>query len=173
MKLQESKEKLPLSFLTDFVSRSWDSLGLLKQEIAAIKEEFSGTKKVEELMQGIVDAYLVCIGQLELHMQNNDYLEFPEEAKTESLALKESTPERQDGEAPAIEEGKEHETQPSPAASADSEDVEIELNTETANASADAKADEHSDDFEYFCDFDEPSGEAITDDELYQAEAQQ
>jgi len=83
--LKESKEQLPLSFLTDFVSRGWENIGMLKQEIAAIKEEFSGTKKVEELLQNSVDAYLICVGQLELHMQNKDYLEFPEEAANESL----------------------------------------------------------------------------------------
>lgn len=145
---------------------------MLKQEIAAIKEEFSGTKKVEELMQGIVDAYLVCIGQLELHMQNNDYLEFPEEAKTESLALKEDMPEHHDDEALATEENNMQEAQPSSTASTAGEDVEIELNTETTDADTAAKADERSDDFEYFCDFDEPSGEAITDSELYPTEAQ-
>ena len=74
-KLTESKEKLPISFLTDFVSRSWDDVGYLKETIASIKESFSGTKKVEELLQALVDAYLVCIGQLEAHLQAKDYLD--------------------------------------------------------------------------------------------------
>lgn len=74
-KLNESKEKLPISFLTDFVSRGWDDVGYLKETIKSISESFSGTKKVEELLQTLVDAYLVCIGQLEAHLQAKDYLD--------------------------------------------------------------------------------------------------
>ena len=74
-KLNESKEKLPISFLTDFVSRGWDEVGYLKETIKSISESFSGTKKVEELLQALVDAYLVCIGQLEAHLQAKDYLD--------------------------------------------------------------------------------------------------
>jgi len=73
--LKEAKEKLPISFLTDFVSRGWDDVGYLKETIKSISESFSGTKKVEELLQTLVDAYLVCIGQLELHLQAKDYLD--------------------------------------------------------------------------------------------------
>ena len=93
-KLTESKEKLPISFLTDFVSRGWDDVGYLKETIKSISESFSGTKKVEELLQALVDAYLVCIGQLELHLQAKDYLDTDiseklEEAKklTEDIGL--------------------------------------------------------------------------------------
>ena len=74
-KLTESKEKLPISFLTDFVSRGWDDVGYLKETIKSISESFSGTRKVEELLQALVDAYLVCIGQLEAHLQAKDYLD--------------------------------------------------------------------------------------------------
>ena len=74
-RLNESKEKLPISFLTDFVSRGWDDVGYLKETIKSISESFSGTKKVEELLQALVDAYLVCIGQLEAHLQAKDYLD--------------------------------------------------------------------------------------------------
>lgn len=74
-KLTESKEKLPISFLTDFVSRGWDDVGYLKETIKSISESFSGTKKVEKLLQALVDAYLVCIGQLEAHLQAKDYLD--------------------------------------------------------------------------------------------------
>jgi hypothetical protein len=91
MDLKESKEQLPISFLTDFVSRGWDQVGQLKETINSIKETFSGTKKVEEILQPLVDAYLVCIGQLELHMQNKDYIEMPDlKAADETKAVTES-----------------------------------------------------------------------------------
>ena len=76
-----AKEKLPVSFLTDFISRGWDDVGYLKETIKSIGENFSGTKKVEDLLQALLDAYLVCIGQLELHVSAKDYLDIPEEAK--------------------------------------------------------------------------------------------
>ena len=76
-----AKEKLPVSFLTDFISRGWDDVGYLKETIKSIGENFSGTKKVEELLNNLLDAYLVCIGQLELHVSAKDYLDMPEEAK--------------------------------------------------------------------------------------------
>lgn len=89
-KLNEAKEKLPISFLTDFVSKGWEEVGYLKADIEAIKEAYSGTAKIEELIQGLVDAYLVCIGQMEAHLQDKKYLEFPEDSKlTEDKSLKE------------------------------------------------------------------------------------
>ena len=52
-----AKEKLPVSFLTDFISRGWDDVGYLKETIKSIGENFSGTKKVEELLNNLLDAY--------------------------------------------------------------------------------------------------------------------
>lgn len=74
----KKKEELPISFLTAFISKGWDEIGILKEEITAIKRDFSGTTKVANLIQDLVDAYLICIGQLELHLHNNDYIEYPE-----------------------------------------------------------------------------------------------
>ena len=74
----KKKEELPISFLTAFISKGWDEVGILKEEITAIKRDFSGTAKVANLIQDLVDAYLICIGQLELHLHNNDYIEYPE-----------------------------------------------------------------------------------------------
>lgn len=79
-KLNEAvkKEELPISFLTTFISKGWDEVGMLKEEIAAIQHDFAGTTKVAKLIQDLVDAYLICIGQLELHLHNNDYISYPE-----------------------------------------------------------------------------------------------
>jgi len=87
--LNEAKEKLPVSFLTDFISKGWEEVGYLKADIEAIKEAYSGTGKIEELIQGLIDAYLVCIGQMELHLNDKNYLDYPEDsglAKKESLS---------------------------------------------------------------------------------------
>ena len=38
--LKESKEKLPVAFVTAFVSEGWEKVGFLKEELEAIKKEF-------------------------------------------------------------------------------------------------------------------------------------
>lgn len=86
--LKESKENLPISFLTDFISRGWDDVGYLNETIKSISETFKGTKKVEELLQALADAYLVCIGQLEAYIQGKNYLDTEIENKlTEDINI--------------------------------------------------------------------------------------
>ena len=86
--LKESKENLPVSFLTDFISRGWDDVGYLNETIKSIGETFKGTKKVEELLQALADAYLVCIGQLEAYIQGKNYLDTEIENKlTEDINI--------------------------------------------------------------------------------------
>ena len=50
-KLTESKEKLPISFLTDFVSRGWDDVGYLKETIKSISESFTGSNIKIKMLQ--------------------------------------------------------------------------------------------------------------------------
>lgn len=73
--LKESKENLPITFLTNFVSEGWSKVGELKDQKEALSAEFKGTKKIEELLQDLIDAYLVCIGQIEQHLAAKDYLD--------------------------------------------------------------------------------------------------
>ena len=195
-KLTESKEKLPISFLTDFVSRGWDDVGYLKETIKSISESFSGTKKVEELLQALVDAYLVCIGQLEAHLQAKDYLDTDLDNKlTEDVDIHidgdevsitddsgekvatvpvESTAE----ETPAECEGQECDVPPA--------EVEIPTVVEPAEEPIAADNGEFNTPFEFdapeadgvrkfekpevadfFVDFDDPVGEPITEKDLY------
>lgn len=172
--LREAKENLPISFLTDFISKGWEEIGYLKADIEAISKSFSGTKKVEDLIQSLIDAYLVCIGQLESHIQDKDYIEFPEEALTESKkeSLSEDihlTVNAQNSYNSKINIGK--------AELEALEDMEETTEDELPEVVIDKKAFEFSDkdkkedseDFEYFVDFDEPdlSKPKLTDEELY------
>ena len=79
MKINESKEKLPLDFLTSTVSHSWEEIGNLKASIEGIKKSFSGTRKVEKILQELVDSYLICVGQLEMFLDKKDYIDMPED----------------------------------------------------------------------------------------------
>lgn len=195
-KLTESKEKLPISFLTDFVSRGWDDVGYLKETIKSISESFSGTKKVEELLQALVDAYLVCIGQLEAHLQAKDYLDTDIDNKltedvdihidsdeisiTDDSGKKVATVpvESATEETPAECEGPECDVPPA--------DVEIPAVVEPAEEPIAADNGEFNTPFEFdapeadgvrkfekpevadfFVDFDDPVGEPVTEKDLY------
>lgn len=57
-------EPLPSTMVTDFISRGWQTIGELKSMIEALKG-FSGTEKVIPLVQSLLDAHLVFVGQLE------------------------------------------------------------------------------------------------------------
>ena len=195
-KLNESKEKLPISFLTDFVSRGWDDVGYLKETIKSISESFSGTKKVEELLQALVDAYLVCIGQLEAHLQAKDYLDTDLDNKlTEDVDI------HIDGDEVSItnDNGEKVATVPvesiaeeNPAECESSEcdvppaEVEIPAVVEPAEEPIAADNGEFNTPFEFdapeadgvrkfekpevadfFVDFDDPVGEPITEKDLY------
>ena len=195
-KLTESKEKLPISFLTDFVSRAWDDVGYLKETIKSISESFSGTKKVEELLQALVDAYLVCIGQLEAHLQAKDYLDTDLDSKltedvdihidgdevsiTDDSGEKVATvPVESAGEETPVEcEGPECDVPPAeveiPAVVEPTEEPIAtdngEFNTPfefDASEADGVRKFEKPEVADFFVDFDDPVGEPITEKDLY------
>ena len=174
----KNKETIPVAFLTDFISKGWEEVGYLKADIEAIKEAYKGTSKIEELIQNLIDAYLVCIGQLELHIHDKKYLEYPEESGLsgikldEELELKvssnkieikteENTPvdvvEEEDKIIIGIDE-------------VDDEDSESEDELDAEEVSAkDSIEINGSEPFEYFVDFDEPNiaEPRLTDEDIY------
>lgn len=163
----EIQETLPVSFVTDMMSKGWDEVGYLREASAAIKETYKDTAKVEELMQDLMDAYLVFIGQLELYLHNEEDIIAPtEEPKEEKPEAKESTKEEDEED---IEEVKAPVEPPKPELP--EADFEIEpLGEPTSGDRVAAPAEaEVSDPFEFFIDFDEPdmSQPALTDAELY------
>lgn len=175
--LKEAKEQLPISFLTDFISKGWEEVGYLKADIEAIRETYKGTKPIEELIQNLVDAYLICIGQLETHISDKKYIEYPEASGlglNEDLEIKVLSDE-------AIE------------VSSDKGIVSYSLNDEEEPTKVTILADKEEEDsedgkeeieeepkkpskviepFEYFVDFDEPdfSEPRLTDKDLYDEE---
>ena len=152
--LNEAKENLPVSFLTDFISKGWEEVGYLKADIEAIKETFTGTQQVEDLIQDLIDAYLVCIGQLEAHINDKNYIEYPEESglgetlkEDLEITVKEDSVEIKSEEPVIVEE---------------KEDTIVILQDK-------AEDEEVVEEFEYFVDFDEPdlTQPKLTDKDLY------
>ena len=44
------KETLPVSFLTDMISKGWDEVGYLKDASSAIKETYKDTAKINKMI---------------------------------------------------------------------------------------------------------------------------
>ena len=76
--IKESKqEKLPIDFITQFVSNGWEEVGNLKASIEGIKHEFSNTAGVVDILQNLIDSYLIAIGQMEMYLNDKNYLDMP------------------------------------------------------------------------------------------------
>lgn len=151
---QIKQEELPITFITSFVSRGWEEVGMLKEQIKALKEEFGGKNiaKIEEILQGLIDAYLINIGQLELFLHENDYVEVPEIEEEKEEKVEEPTEEDE------VEVAAEEEVEIEDEIEAE---VEVEPQSVVRQTPGDFEA------FEYFVDFDEPEGDPLTDDDLY------
>lgn len=84
MKLEESKQKIPATFITSYVADAWEKVGNIKADLEAIKSNYTGTKVVCECLQDIIDAYLVTAGRLQAFLDNEDYVTLPELEDVES-----------------------------------------------------------------------------------------
>ena len=164
--LKESKENLPIAFLTDFISKGWEEVGYLKADIEAIREAYKGTKQIEGLIQELIDAYLVCIGQLEAHLHDNKYLDYPEESGLSGTKLEEELEIKVSTDKIKIK------TEENTPVVVDEDDDLITIGVEeeeevTEKEVKPSKVDVEP--FEYFVDFDEPdmSQPRLTDKELY------
>lgn len=165
MKINEAKkETLPLSFVTSFMSEGWEKVGMLKEQKEAIHSSFSGTQPIEEIIQNLIDAYLICLGQIELYLNKDGTVEIPSE---EELKLKENIVSSESFSASKKEIV---ETIGIPSNVNNISKAEIEEEKELENSQSKQQLSEDSEKpeaFEYFCDFDDPSGEPLTDKDIY------
>lgn len=172
LKEEAVKEKLPVSFLTDFMSKGWEEIGYLKEASAAINRDFSDTAKVEGILQDLIDAYLVCIGQLESYMSDKNYVEYPEDdLKPKLVEPTKTATEEEPKEIPDVIIEPESMTVEVDSfgtipAEGDFDDYKID---DSALDDAKADIDTERELADFFVDFDEPdmSQPRLTDDELY------
>lgn len=68
------QDDFPTTLLTSLVSEGWDRIGILKEQISNIKEDpaFKDYQCLTDIIQDLVDAYLVCVGQMECLLHNSD-----------------------------------------------------------------------------------------------------
>lgn len=163
---ESKKEKLPIDFITQFVSKGWDEVGMLKASKDAIKTTFKETAKVESIIQDLIDSYLVCIGQMELYLDKKDYLDIPEASELnetantdEDLKLQEDLELKNSGDFDVEVKQEDNKVK------IEIEPKEEEQETEEEEAETEDKEVAKPDAFEYFMDFAEPT----PDDEADQA----
>lgn len=167
-KFNESKEKedLPITFLTSFVSKGWDEVGILRADSEAIKETYKGAFKIEKIINDLIDSYLIAIGQIEAHLEKKDYLDYSRDD-----LLKESVKEDINIDNLKIDEidiNSEKEILPEPETPLIKKiEVNEPSSVDPANEKAKMPVAPNMDDIEYFVDFGEPVGEKITDADLY------
>lgn len=167
--LKESKEKLPIDFITQFISKGWEEVGNIKASIDAIKQSFTNTKEVAEVLQELSDAYLIAIGQLQGILQDKKYVEVPEETNGSlKEALNEELP---DAKVLGLDKPEEKVEKPAPveeetlAPELPEEDIPEEDVKEALNEDVTIIINDNDNDtakpefegaFDYFCDFDDP-----------------
>ena len=144
------KDKLTANkdFLTELVDKSWLEIEHLQAQIANIDNTDENTKLIQ-LFKNLLTSYYIFIGGLE-NLNS-------EEIAVKSEAIKE----------PTIEPKKED--TPEVANSIDDDYLaDLVFDEPTVEKSEYEHAiNDYSEPFEYFVDFDDPVGDPLTDDDLY------
>jgi hypothetical protein len=163
--LQEAKkEDMPITFLTDLVRKGWEDISYLQGDIEAIDQYFKNTGDLKEILQDLVDAYLICVGRLENHLQGEGII--PENKDDLKGQVKQAVLE-EDVQIIINEVPDEKEPEvmmPPPVVP-----VEVAIAPECDGAEP-VPCDSCSEPFEFFTDFDEPdtTDPVVTDDDIYE-----
>ena len=182
--LKEAKDQLPSSFVTDKISKLWEEIGYIKEEQKAIKQTFSGTDKVIEILRELEDSYLIAVSRLQAFAAKKNMVVIPEADGKATIkeGLEEDVPAAdilQDFVAKLDRDDTIDTTVTEPTVTAV---TEADLDAETDRLMADdaepsvsavpAKENSNKDNFEYFCDFDDPEPDDEADADLQDARAQ-
>lgn len=89
MKLNESKDKIPATFITSYISDAWEKIGYINEDINAVKKEYSDTNVVVECLQDIVDAYLVAAGRLQAYLDGKEHIDTEVAKENQDKVIKE------------------------------------------------------------------------------------
>lgn len=135
----KDKIKIDNNFINDLIAKSWQDSESIQNQIASIEIDSPQANKLVELLKNLLTSYYVFTGCLEnIEREQINNITEPAAAQIEEpISILEE---------PTVEN------------STDNMDINIldEFDTETT-----------SEPFEYFVEFDEPTGEPLTDDDLY------
>jgi hypothetical protein len=164
------KEKMPVSFLTYMLSKSWDEIGNIKDQLFGLDSMYTDAEVLRAPLEQLLDSHLVFAGQLEALVQGTGEIKIPEvdaPAVPENDAPVEALPEDDLGSEPIVIEPVIEPKEPVVAVANDAElDNDIEVKSEV-KPEIKAPVKTFDTDFEYFVDFDDPVGEPLTDADLY------
>ena len=153
MKLNESKDKIPATFITSYISDAWEKIGYINEDINAIKKEYSDTKIVVECLQDIVDAYLVAAGRLQAYLDGKEHIDIGAAEENQGAKVKENL---------VIKE----------ELTSANETPQVQTNIPNVSPAVKpvleslAKENSVGEAFEYTCDFDEPDALDVSQIEL-------
>lgn len=154
MKLNESKNQVPATFVTTYIADAWEKVGYINADIEQIKKEYADTAQLTEILQDLSDAYLIAAGRLQAYMDKKDYVDLPSDDEIrESLILKESVGDDiDDAIQTAVDQTATQLTaQVAATAMAANEDLDTDIAVELAPTQPKQPIDE----FEFSCDFDD------------------
>ena len=136
--LKESKENLPIDFITQQIAKGWDEVGLLNSTITAIKQAYKGTAKIEEVLQDLADAYLISISRLQAFLSDKENIILPDDTSDASGAI--------------TEELLAKSTNDSQSQAASEEDNGVAVDTQNSNK----KDKDIEEGIDFNCEFDDP-----------------
>ncbi len=174
---EAKKEILPVDFVAGFISKSWEEVANLKTNISGLKQAFSGTKEIEKILEDLLDAYLIAIGQLQQSLEKKDIIipnkdsklkeELSEKAETAIAKLILDEKEAIDGYTKTLDELKDDEVYPEAENILKHiNDEELEHIEELSNiliSDNDKPENDNKDDF-FNSDFEEPEAESEESD---------
>lgn len=140
------KDKILITkeFLTDLENKGWQEIETLQNQIANIETNFENTDVIQ-LLKNLLTSYYVFVGSLEnLSCKNTDFTD-----KEVEIPLDSAEADMSDDEEYAFEVAKKPPVKTHP------------------ERFFKPDASEPFEPFEYFIDFDEPSGEPLSDEDLY------
>ncbi len=138
------KDKLTITkdFLKDLEEKSWLEIEHLQNQIANI-EDTAENKALIQLLKNLLTGYYIFVGGLE-NLDSNI---------TTNKAIDKVLPEKEDT--------------PKVVGTADDDYLADLVFDEPAIEKSEPVINDYSEPFEYFVDFDEPIGDPLTDDDLY------
>ena len=174
MTKNEQEEEFASSLVFSNISKSWEEIATLKAQI----REFKLAKKNQKLIdifQDLLDSYLIFVGRLEQFADKKDFIDLPKEDELKedvNVEIKVTSDEPTNTEVKKENsEVTSTESIPVPDEEIDkylSDDDFIDTPTDPIKQPAEKAAPEvENNDTDYYVDFDDPTGEPLSDADLY------
>lgn len=179
--LKESTEKkLPMdkdfssSVVTQLLQDGWGEIGGLQDQISLLNQ-YKNSSKLTSILQKLLDAYLIFVGQLEGYLDDKNIVDFPDEKQLkEEMHLKINENDQKTNKIfQSVEKKEDNDEEKSAIITAEPEiaslnqtEIEDEIDLPLDKAEEEPKND-------FFVDFEDPKGDRpLTDADIYDENGQ-